>query len=198
MCCIFERVYYCCCMQCATADEVINFLKKGIPCLVIMSLFAIYNAYVARTDSITELFVLKVIDAALYCFNSVSIIYFVSFPYECNICVPMTSAPLLWCFYVASIALQVVHNKLDGKKALANPGIALATDLISLVVLGSTIFILAMLRIKMSRGDTYKGASQNAQVDTRIRSKSAPAPRTSPRSGYSSGRTVQSARTMSV
>jgi hypothetical protein len=119
--------------------------------MIIMSLFAIYNALVARSNSGFELFVIKAINAILYCFNTVSIIYFVCFPFSCNICVPLTSAPLLWLFYLASIGLQLLSHTLKGKYALINVAISLATDVISLILLGSTIYILAALKVKMTK-----------------------------------------------
>jgi hypothetical protein len=132
-----------------SAKDIVTYLHRLVRIYVLFSALAIYNAVVAESNSSRLLFLIKVVDAILYCVNTGSLTFFVQNPTLCNLYCPLTSASCLWIFYIVSIILQAANSKHDSSSANVNIGVAVFTGLLSLLILGSTIFILLKLRTKM-------------------------------------------------
>jgi hypothetical protein len=152
-----RKIYMLMNIENVTAADVVVYLKRLIRLYVIFSAVAVYNAIVAHSNSGHLLFTLKVLDAIFYIINCAGVAYFVSSPTLCNLYFPLTTASCLWLFYLASIIIQIAASEHNNSAAAANIAVALIRGLLSLLLLGSTIFILLKLRTKIIVGGMENG-----------------------------------------
>lgn len=132
-------------------EEVIDFLKFLGRFYLILLVFAFAGAYSDFTDSNHLLFNLDVANILLCIFNAFCIYYCAYNPSPRNTYMPMFSEMALGFFSIASYFLKIDFQTNSVTNSI-NIGVGAFALLISLSVLGSTVYILFKLRKKLLYG----------------------------------------------